>query len=116
MRIAVSPMAQLSNKAIFYGLDFGISRASFGSYAKGWCHCNQGCRHPLSTQCTGQRPRRAVDDSNQQPVRKASLRPCRGAGYLETVEPRLRRSAGHEIDASAPLDQVVATVLRLVEV
>jgi len=37
-------------------------------------------------------------------------------GYLETVEPRLRRSAGHEIDASAPLDQVVATVLRLVEV
>lgn len=37
-------------------------------------------------------------------------------GYLEKVEPRLRRSAGHVIDASAPLDQVVATVLRLVEV
>jgi shikimate kinase len=36
-------------------------------------------------------------------------------GYIETVEPRLRRSAGHEIDASAPLDQVAATVLRLVE-
>ncbi|MGH2584642.1 MAG: AAA family ATPase [Dehalococcoidia bacterium] len=36
-------------------------------------------------------------------------------GYLETVEPRLRRTAGHEVDTSAPLDEVVATVLRLVE-
>lgn len=35
-------------------------------------------------------------------------------GYLETVEPLLRRSAGHEVDASAPLDQVTATILRLV--
>ena len=35
--------------------------------------------------------------------------------YLEAVEPRLRRVAGHEVDASAPLDEVVATVLRLVE-
>jgi dephospho-CoA kinase len=35
-------------------------------------------------------------------------------GYLETVEPRLRRIAGQEIDTSAPLDEVVATVLRLV--
>ena len=35
-------------------------------------------------------------------------------GCLETVEPRLRRSAGHEVDASAPLDHVIATVLRLV--
>jgi shikimate kinase len=34
--------------------------------------------------------------------------------YLETVEPRLRRVAGHEVDASAPLDEVVATVLQLV--
>jgi dephospho-CoA kinase len=32
---------------------------------------------------------------------------------METVEPRLRRVAGHEIDASAPLDEVVATVLRI---
>jgi hypothetical protein len=31
-----------------------------------------------------------------------------------TVEPLLRRAAGHEIDTSAPLDQVVATVLQLV--
>ena len=35
--------------------------------------------------------------------------------HLETVEPLLRRSAGHEIDASAPLQEVVAAVLRLVE-
>jgi shikimate kinase len=35
-------------------------------------------------------------------------------GYRETVEPRLRRGATHEIDTSAPLDQVVATLLRLV--
>lgn len=36
-------------------------------------------------------------------------------GLLQTVEPRLRRAAGHEVDTSAPLDQVVATVLRLVQ-
>ena len=34
---------------------------------------------------------------------------------LETIEPLLRRSAGHEIDTRAPLDQVVATVLRLLD-
>lgn len=34
-------------------------------------------------------------------------------GYLQTVEPRLRRSATHEIDTRAPLDEVVAAVLRL---
>lgn len=32
----------------------------------------------------------------------------------ETVEPLLRRSAGHAIDTDAPLDQVVSEVLRLV--
>ena len=31
----------------------------------------------------------------------------------QTVEPLLRRGAGHEIDTSAPLDQVVATVLAI---
>lgn len=35
--------------------------------------------------------------------------------HLETVEPLLRRRAGHEIDASAPLEQVVAAVLRLLD-
>lgn len=33
----------------------------------------------------------------------------------QTVEPLLRRGAGVEVDTSAPLDQVVATVLRLVQ-
>jgi shikimate kinase len=40
---------------------------------------------------------------------------ARVLGLLETVEPLLRRSAGHEIDTSAPLDDVVATVLRLAQ-
>lgn len=35
---------------------------------------------------------------------------------LETVEPLLRRAAAHEIRTSAPLDDVVATVLRIVDV
>ena len=34
---------------------------------------------------------------------------------VETVEPLLRNVAGHEIDTSACLDDVVATVLRLVQ-
>jgi shikimate kinase len=33
----------------------------------------------------------------------------------QTVEPRLRGGAGLEVDTTAPLDQVVATVLRLVQ-
>jgi hypothetical protein len=36
--------------------------------------------------------------------------------YLETIEPRLWRGAGYEIDTSAPLDQVVAAVLRILDV
>jgi len=36
-------------------------------------------------------------------------------GLRETVEPLLRRVAGHEIDTSVGLDDVVATVLRLVQ-
>ena len=34
---------------------------------------------------------------------------------METVEPRLRRVAGHEIDVSAPLDEVAATLLRIAQ-
>jgi broad-specificity NMP kinase len=37
-------------------------------------------------------------------------------GYIETVEPLLRKSATLEIDATAPLDQVVAKVVGLLEV
>lgn len=32
---------------------------------------------------------------------------------IESVEPLLRRAAGHEINTSAPLDSVVATVLHI---
>src|SRR6185312_14997009 len=34
---------------------------------------------------------------------------------VETVEPLLRRAAGHEIDTSAPLSDVVAALLRLAQ-
>ena len=34
---------------------------------------------------------------------------------VETVEPLLRRVADHEIRTTMPLDEVVATVLRLVD-
>lgn len=34
---------------------------------------------------------------------------------VESVEPLLRRVAGHEIDTRAPLEEVVATLLRLVQ-
>lgn len=36
-------------------------------------------------------------------------------GYIETVEPLLRKGAHHEIDTSAPLDEVVASVLQLLD-
>jgi dephospho-CoA kinase len=35
--------------------------------------------------------------------------------HLETVEPLLRKGAHHEIDTRAPLDEVAAAVLRLVQ-
>jgi shikimate kinase len=39
---------------------------------------------------------------------------ARVLGLVQTVEPLLRRAAGHEIDTSASLAEVVATLLRLV--
>ena len=39
---------------------------------------------------------------------------ARVLGLQETVEPLLRRAAGHEIDTSACLDDVVASLLQLV--
>ena len=39
---------------------------------------------------------------------------ARVLGHIETVEPLLRRGATLEVDTSAPLDQVVETILRLV--
>ena len=40
---------------------------------------------------------------------------ARVLGLVERVEPLLRRAAGHEIDTSACLEDVVATLLRLVQ-
>ena len=40
---------------------------------------------------------------------------ARVVGLIDTVEPLLRRAADHEIDTSVPVEEVVATVLRLVE-
>jgi shikimate kinase len=40
---------------------------------------------------------------------------ARVLGLVESVEPLLRRAAGHEIDTSACLDDVVASLLRLVQ-
>jgi dephospho-CoA kinase len=34
---------------------------------------------------------------------------------IETIEPRLRRVAGHEIDSSASLDEVVAAIVRIAQ-
>jgi hypothetical protein len=39
---------------------------------------------------------------------------ARVLGLVQTIEPLLRRGAGHEVDTSAPIDQVVTQVLRLV--
>jgi len=41
---------------------------------------------------------------------------ARVLGLLQTIEPALRRIAGHEVDTSVPLDQVVAKVLQFVDV
>lgn len=38
---------------------------------------------------------------------------ARVLGLIQTVEPLLRRGAGHEIDTDVPLDRVVAEVLRI---
>ena len=38
---------------------------------------------------------------------------ARVLGLLRTIEPMLRRGAGHVVDTSVPLAQVVAKVLRL---
>ena len=52
---------------------------------------------------------RTTNDYGKQPDEVARV-----LDQIRTVEPLLRRAAGHEIDTSAPLDQVVATVLQLV--
>jgi hypothetical protein len=41
---------------------------------------------------------------------------ARTLSLMQTVEPLLRRAADDEIDTSAPLDAVVAGILRLAQV
>jgi shikimate kinase len=41
---------------------------------------------------------------------------ARVLGLLQTIEPALRRVAGHEFDTSASLNEVVAKVLQLADV
>jgi shikimate kinase len=48
------------------------------------------------------------------PYGKRSEEVARVLGLLRTIEPILRRGAGHVVDTSVPLNQVVAKVLRLV--
>lgn len=50
---------------------------------------------------------------NQYGKRPAEI--ARVLNLIESVEPLLRRAAGHEIDTSASLEKVVATVLRLAQ-
>ena len=38
---------------------------------------------------------------------------ARVLGLIQTIEPRLRKIATHEIDTSLPLDQIVANLLSL---
>jgi dephospho-CoA kinase len=40
---------------------------------------------------------------------------ARVLSLVKSIEPRLRRAAGYEIDTSAPLEEVVATLLRQVQ-
>jgi hypothetical protein len=40
---------------------------------------------------------------------------ARVLSLIQTIEPFLRKTAAHEVDTSAPLDQVVETILRLVD-
>lgn len=41
---------------------------------------------------------------------------ARVLGLIRTIEPLLRRVAGHVVDTSAPLDEVVEEVLRLIDI
>ena len=49
------------------------------------------------------------------PYGKRPAEVARALELIETVEPLLRRIATHEIDTSAPLDEMVASILRLAQ-
>ena len=83
------------------------------------CASNQGPFHPrfdhivlLSAPATVIAERLATRTSNAYGKHPDEL--ARVLGQIETVEPLLRRVASLEVDTSAPADQVLETVLRLV--
>lgn len=55
---------------------------------------------------------RRLAHQDQQSVRETSQRGGSDTHLRQTVEPLLRHAAGLEVNTSAPLDQVVATVIR----
>jgi dephospho-CoA kinase len=85
------------------------------------CEENQGTFHPqfdhivlLSAPLETMVERLETRTSN--PYGKSSVEFDRFLEDVETVEPLLRRAADHEVRTDAPLDDVVATILRLVDV
>jgi shikimate kinase len=85
----------------------------------GGCSPNQGKFYPLFDHIillTAPAPvvveRLATRTTN--PYGKRPEEVARVLGLVQTIEPLLRRGAGHEVDTSAPIDQVVTQVLRLV--
>jgi shikimate kinase len=83
------------------------------------CSPNQGTFYPwfdyviLLTAPAGVIVARLTTRTNN-PYGKRPEDVARTLALLQTIEPMLRRGADHEIDTSVPLDEVVATVLRLV--
>ena len=82
------------------------------------CASNQGQFYPqfeevvlLSASAEVLIERLTTPTNNQYGKRPKEL--AETLGYLETVEPLLRRGATHEIDTSIPLDEVVAEVLQI---
>lgn len=85
----------------------------------GGCAPNQGKFYPQFDHIillTAPRPviieRLAARTTN--PYGKRPEEVARVLGLIETIEPLLRAGAGHVVDTSGPLDQVVAEVLELV--
>jgi dephospho-CoA kinase len=85
------------------------------------CEENQGTFHPqfdhivlLSAPLETMVERLETRTNN--PYGKSPIEFDRFLEDVETVEPLLRRAADHEVRTDAPLDDVVATILRLVDV
>ena len=85
------------------------------------CEQNQGTFHPqfdhivlLSAPLETMVERLQTRTNN--PYGKAPLELSRFLEDIATVEPLLRRAADHEVRTTAPLDDVVAAILRLVDI